>query len=255
MFTDDDNKKIQMQIKPLVAEGISTWLKGVTIDDPANVAETHLSSVHVLDKIRTIERYLSNYISKDKRILEIGVGFGAFSAYTRKILSWNVFGFEPDVMALNIAMKLSKTIGNESYPAVRALGEAIPYPNECFDFVYSSNVLEHVVNPSAVLRESLRVLKPEGYLFFTFPNYGSWWEGHYGILWLPNMPKWLAKCYVALFGRNALYIDTLQFTTVSLVKKLLKPHLQQIKVLTYGKDVWIERMRSLDFYEGGSSSK
>jgi SAM-dependent methyltransferase len=254
LISDDQKERIKKEIQPFVAKGIDSWLHGVAKVDLFEAAETHLAPEHVIEKIEIIEKYLPGYLTKDKRILEVGIGFGAFSAYTRKSLSWDVYGLEPDTIALESATKLSKLIENKVFPIVRAEGEFIPYADNTFDFIYSSNVIEHVIDPGSVLKESLRVLKPGGYIFFTFPNYGSWWEGHYGILWLPNMSKWLAKIYVSLFGRDPRYIDTLQFMSVSFVKKLLE-NSDQIRVLTYGKDMWEARMKSLDFYGGGSSYK
>ena len=56
-----------------------------------------------------------------------------------------------------------------------------PFPTSYFDVVYSSNVLEHVNEPPKVIGEIIRVLKPGGHAQIVVPNYGSWWEGHYGI--------------------------------------------------------------------------
>ena len=55
-----------------------------------------------------------------------------------------------------------------------------PLPTSYFDVVYSSNVLEHVKEPPKVISEIIRVLKPGGHAQIVVPNYGSWWEGHYG---------------------------------------------------------------------------
>jgi SAM-dependent methyltransferase len=49
----------------------------------------------------------------------------------------------------------------------------LPYADERFDAVVSMDVIEHVVEPLAWVKEALRVLKPNGLLFLTTPNYGS----------------------------------------------------------------------------------
>lgn len=43
-------------------------------------------------------------------------------------------------------------------------GEALPFPNDCFDYVICWNVLDHVVSPQQVLAEMRRVLLPGGIL-------------------------------------------------------------------------------------------
>jgi ubiquinone/menaquinone biosynthesis C-methylase UbiE len=48
-------------------------------------------------------------------------------------------------------------------------GSIMPFDNESFDVVISTEVLEHVPNPDAYLMEVKRVLKPGGMFFFTVP--------------------------------------------------------------------------------------
>jgi SAM-dependent methyltransferase len=52
-------------------------------------------------------------------------------------------------------------------------GQPLPYADERFDAVASMDVIEHVTDPLGWVREALRVLKPNGLLFLTTPNYGS----------------------------------------------------------------------------------
>jgi SAM-dependent methyltransferase len=48
-------------------------------------------------------------------------------------------------------------------------GITMPFENNTFDVVLSTEVLEHVLNPDAYLLEVKRVLKPGGVFFFTVP--------------------------------------------------------------------------------------
>lgn len=48
-------------------------------------------------------------------------------------------------------------------------GKIMPFENESFDVVISTEVLEHVPNPDIYLAEVKRVLKPGGMFFFTVP--------------------------------------------------------------------------------------
>lgn len=48
-------------------------------------------------------------------------------------------------------------------------GIRMPFENESFDIVISTEVLEHVPDPDAYLTEVKRVLKPGGIFFFTVP--------------------------------------------------------------------------------------
>ena len=55
----------------------------------------------------------------------------------------------------------------EGISVTQAPGEHIPFPDDTFDFVFCSNVLDHVSDPPAVLAEIARTLKPDGRLILT----------------------------------------------------------------------------------------
>lgn len=62
-------------------------------------------------------------------------------------------------------------------------GCRLPVKDGCLDLVVSSNVLEHVPDPSAFLREAVRVLKPDGLAYIAFTNWFSPWGGHETSPW------------------------------------------------------------------------
>jgi SAM-dependent methyltransferase len=138
---------------------------------------------------------------------------------------------------------------------VSGVGEDLPFEDASFDLVLSSNVLEHVRDPAAVISESIRVLRPGGLLHFVVPNYGSWWEGHYGVLWLPHMPRWAARWYVRVLGRDPAFLDTLQFIDYGWLARIVRQHAHEVEVLGYGAELWEQRVRTLDFAEYHSLDK
>jgi SAM-dependent methyltransferase len=52
-------------------------------------------------------------------------------------------------------------------------GARLPYADASFDLVVSMDVVEHLPDPVPWLREALRVLRPQGTLMLTTPNYAS----------------------------------------------------------------------------------
>lgn len=80
-----------------------------------------------------------------------------------------------------------------------AAAEALPYADETFDTVFSNEVIEHVSDDRAAVREIVRVLKVGGRAVIFCPNrwypfetHGHYWRGryHFGntplINYLPN---------------------------------------------------------------------
>ena len=96
-------------------------------------------------------------------ILEIGAGTG------QQALELSRRGFV--VKAIDVAS--SEHGGSRVFPIVDYDGVSIPYPDSSFDFVFSSNVLEHVTNLTQMHAEIARVLKPEGRVIHVLPT-ASW---------------------------------------------------------------------------------
>lgn len=58
-----------------------------------------------------------------------------------------------------------------------AESETFPFPDASFDGVLFCEMIEHLfIDPAAVLAESYRVLKPNGWLLLTTPNLTSYWS-------------------------------------------------------------------------------
>jgi ubiquinone/menaquinone biosynthesis C-methylase UbiE len=54
------------------------------------------------------------------------------------------------------------------------LNNGLPFKNNSFDVVIALEVLEHLYNPYAMMKEIKRVLKPSGYAIIAMPNTASW---------------------------------------------------------------------------------
>lgn len=190
---------------------------------------------------------------KGVKLLEVGAGLGLTVATARLRFGADAYGLEPGGEEFGGTYELGQQLleGCRLNPAflVNGVGEHIPFPDESFDAVISSNVLEHVADPATVMRECFRVLRPGGVCHMVIPNYGSWWEGHYGLLWLPHSPHWLGRLRVRLSGRDPGYVDTLQLITPSKMKRWIEPFRNRIQVKGWGQALFEERVRSLNFEE------
>lgn len=155
------------------------------------------------------------------RLLEIGCGNG-YLLVRMEHLGWEVEGVDFDPAAVAVAREkgLSVRCGD-----VHAQG----YPDDYFDAVYLGNLIEHIYDPDALLKECRRVLKPHGQLVVLTPNSESWgsrlfgedWRGlepprHLQLFNLRNLGELARKSGFVLqeltsLGRGAQYILSMSY--------------------------------------------
>jgi 2-polyprenyl-3-methyl-5-hydroxy-6-metoxy-1,4-benzoquinol methylase len=122
-----------------------------------------LSSVSLLKELtgRNI-MYLEGH--RRGTLLDVGCGNGKFLSEMRS-LGWDVYGVEPDPQAIRIA-KEEMHLDNVS----RGMLEDAGYPDDYFDVITMSHVIEHLHDPLATLAECRRILKPKGLIVIATPN-------------------------------------------------------------------------------------
>ncbi len=193
-----------------------------------------------------------------RKILEIGSGYGMVLVTARKKFCADMYGLEPGEQfqgAFAVCQELLAEQGLSSGFVQKGVGEQIPFEDNFFDIAYSSNVLEHVQNPPGVLAEAVRVLKPGGVMVCVVPNYGSWWEGHYGFFFPPHSPRIVLKVIARLLGRDPSFIDTLHLVTINKIRRWLEPLEGSIIIKDFGQALWEKRIRTLDIAEWSFLSK
>jgi ubiquinone/menaquinone biosynthesis C-methylase UbiE len=99
----------------------------------------------------------------NSRMLEIGSGAGEF---LNSLPPSPRVGIDISESALRIAKKKST-----SAQFLKAKAESLPFNDARFDIVVFCEVIEHVDNPQKSLQEIHRVLRRNGSLFMSFPNY------------------------------------------------------------------------------------
>lgn len=106
-------------------------------------------------------------LEKEKKgiLLDIGPGKGRLTD------ELNNLGFKIEVCDydINIIKKLSKYKGK----TCDLNNEKLPYPDNSFDYVNCTEVLEHIENPWRVIRDIRRVLKKNGIVTFSTPHVDS----------------------------------------------------------------------------------
>lgn len=105
-----------------------------------------------------------------KQVVDIGCGGGILSdSMARK--GANVLGIDLSAKALRVAQlhALEASTANVRYLEVSAEALALEHPGE-FDVVTCMEMLEHVPDPSSVVRACRALVKPGGWVFFSTIN-------------------------------------------------------------------------------------
>ena len=126
-------------------------------------------------------------------VLDVGGGPGYFAAAFSDCF---YVGLEPSVSELSAA-------GLTGFGSVRGDGTALPFTNDSFDVVYSSNVAEHIPNWRAMGEEMLRVAKPGGLVVLSYTVWLGPFGGHETGLWQHYVGgEYARRRYAKMHGRE-----------------------------------------------------
>ncbi len=127
-------------------------------------------------------------------VLEVGCGRGAFGA--RLAQHYDYLGLEPDEASCTVAQRRIKAAGRGE---VRNIPVEELGPGQ-FDLVCAFEVLEHIEDDAAAVRQWISRLRPGGWLMMSVPahqgRYGPWDElvGHFRRYDPAAMTAMLASC-------------------------------------------------------------
>jgi 2-polyprenyl-3-methyl-5-hydroxy-6-metoxy-1,4-benzoquinol methylase len=124
-----------------------------------------------------IERSVPATVGLPRRLLDIGCASGLFLEAMQSYPAWQVEGVELNHAA---AHATSTRLG---VPVFAGPFEQAQYPDGAFDAITMWDVLEHLHDPLASLREIRRILRPGGVLFVRVPNAASYVARMCGRYW------------------------------------------------------------------------
>ncbi len=143
-------------------------------------------SIEHLQKIREYE--LNNVFSEipqGSKILEIGAGAG----WQTQMLVKRGFAVEA------IDVEDTKYLKNRVWPVLTYDGKTIPFPDQYFDVIFSSTVLEHIPDVEQFQCEIKRVLKPDGIAIHVLPK--GYWRFWTNVVHYPFVLKILFQIVVS----------------------------------------------------------
>jgi SAM-dependent methyltransferase len=122
---------------------------------------------------------IGSHIAPGGHVLDLGCGTGELARHLAAS-GRHVTGCDISPAMLRQAAEADPASG-VSWIRLPPGWKALPFPAEAFDAIVASSVLEYVSDPSAVLRECARVLRPGGSVLCTVP------DARHPIRWL----EWL----------------------------------------------------------------
>jgi SAM-dependent methyltransferase len=149
---------------------------------------------------RRLDEILHHVGGRRGRLLDVGCATGTLLELAR-LRGWQVAGVDISEYATQIA--------RDYYSLDVFTGELAEaaYPDKGFDVVVMDDLIEHVADPSALVREAHRVLKPRGLLTLNTPNRAGLWHLLMGHRWFhykqvehtyffsPDVISRLLKCH------------------------------------------------------------
>lgn len=109
------------------------------------------------------------HVRRDASILDLGTSTGTNLRMLRDLDYVNVVGLDYSPQA--IAYCQSKGLG----PLIRGDACKLPFPENAFDFVLATDIIEHIEDDNRALAEINRVLRPGGQALITVPAFQSLW--------------------------------------------------------------------------------
>ena len=117
------------------------------------------------------------------RVLEVGAGTGHHFRYVKHAFQQYDMSDGNDAMLAIAEKKYSSQITEKLLALVKQDATALTYPDNSFDRLIATHVLEHLHNPVSVLKEWNRVVRPGGIISIVLPcDPGMLWRfgRHFG---------------------------------------------------------------------------
>jgi ubiquinone/menaquinone biosynthesis C-methylase UbiE len=127
--------------------------------------------------------YLLPYIAPDQAILDVGCGPGTITLdLARHASRGHVVGLDTGAGAISAARQAAARAGSSNVRFECGDVRALPYENATFDVVHAHQVLQHLADPVAALREMRRVCRPGGVVAARDADYAA-------MSWAPADPR------------------------------------------------------------------
>jgi len=139
--------------------------------------------------------YLLPYLESGLSVLDVGCGPGTITADLAALVTPGlVTAVDESADVLDVARAEAEQRGLSNVSFATADVHQLDFPDDTFDVVHAHQVLQHVADPVAALREMRRVCAPGGIVAARDADYA-------GFIWFPQLPA--LDLWRDLYGRAA----------------------------------------------------
>jgi SAM-dependent methyltransferase len=169
--------------------------------DQETYTHGHAASVlrsHTTRTVANSAAYLADRLLPGVDVLDVGCGPGTITAdIAARVAPGRVLGIEPVAEPLEQARERAAGLANAAF----AVGDvyALDHADGSFDVVHAHQVLQHLTDPVAALREMLRVCRPGGAVAARDADYAAmtWYPAD------PRLDRWLEIYHAVARGNGA----------------------------------------------------
>lgn len=133
-----------------------TWLK-----EYSDYPDTQADGFETFHRSRVAP--IAYEIPLKSKVLDIGANSGEFMKLLKEKRECDVYGIDISDVAIDAARK-------KGLEVIKCDAAKMPFDDSSFDVVVMMEVLSHLVDPEAVVKEIRRVLRPDGLLFGSVPH-------------------------------------------------------------------------------------
>jgi SAM-dependent methyltransferase len=169
------------------------------------------------------------------RVLEFGFRNGLFLRACRDA------GLHPTGLEIEKQYYDRVSRGHPDLDLILYDGLNVPLPDESCDLIVSFQVLEHVASLATTLDECVRLLKPGGIMYHVLPNYRSFYEGHYRVLWWPFLNRAAGRVWLKILRKHTPYYETLNIVKPADVRRAMHKHRRTIEIISLGRKEFLDR--------------
>ncbi|MGA2515011.1 MAG: class I SAM-dependent methyltransferase [Thermodesulfobacteriota bacterium] len=137
------------------------------------------------------------------KCLDIGCSSGIITSLLGNHFQMSI-GLDIDQEAIEYAKKHS---ASAFVQFLIADSMALPFHDNSLDAIVCNHVYEHVPDAQQMINEIYRVLKENGFCYFSAGNKYMIIEGHYGLPFLSFLPKPIAHRYLKIAGKGSFYYE------------------------------------------------